>query len=1686
MRLGVQNFTAHLGRFPIFQNNFRPLAQIVRDSKTSPRLIYEYPVCRKGDIGMVRITVCAARLLVVVLLLGSSFGHAQAAPGVYADEHNPSGTPVPQNLDAVWDVDHLTGTLSVKIPFPTGPAGGRGPRIPFTLLYNSSSTVTLQQTDVHTTNGTIIDFGWIPGSYNAPAGPTGPWSTTGPFLTSNATTIPDYTPVYGNGTTGPTVRGCQIFGPYLYSDENGATHDMDIAYVSGIGANPNSQCTEYQNSPTNGYIGDGLSIRTSIPGLGPNIGITTKDGYGPPLIYPNGTQYWGEAKFWQHGQLEDANGNTASLTQDSAGRPAFTTTFPIAQVGPIPAGTYTLTTRDANGANETYTITVTTIPIGGYTSPHPTDSELSNLDPSGTMGNVTGHVQPMSPSTTTAVTSISLPDGTSLYRFTYHPTWGTIQQITFPTGGYVKFNWGIRGDCGGYGSFNYISCVVVKDSYISSGSGENHWNYSFPSYVFGSNQLTSKISDPDGYTNYVGKGFTNSIIFPQGAPSFREISRNRYDSSNHLLESVYGDTPPLPSQIVTTVYDGSTPLQRQVQMRYDTYSNVIEKDESDYYACSGSPCTVASSPPNGWLRKTLTNYLWNNPNSTQRSYPYLQAFIVDKPSQITVTDGAGNPFSMVQYNYDEFPLSGSAGILNHDDANYPATMIGPRGNLTSEKHCILFSGGICSSWQAPSIYKYDIAGMRVSAADPKGNTTNYEYSNANVVGSPSTPIDAYATKVTRPTTGGTSHVDSYTYNYFTGSVASHTDENSQVTQFQYDDPLNRIRKVIPPSTVDGTTNQSGNGTSSINYTDSSAGWSVQKQVLQDTNGTAITNTDSYDGLGRLSTTILTDPGGNITVTRDYDPMGRLLHVSNPFRTITELTYGITTYGYDPLSRKILQTQPDNSTQSWLYNANSVIFTDESGNQWKRTNDGLGRLKQVLEPSATSPTPTLETDYSYDSLNNLVGVYQKGAGNELPRVRSFTYDSLSRLICASNPESSSVPCPTAATSSLPQGVVSYSYDADGNVITKTDARGLSVIYAYDALNRLLSKTPSPQNGATYLYNYDEKTVAWNTFALTNTIGRLSSSSAIYGGVYSRYSYYYDAMGRQAGRHFQLPNATGTSVNTSTGSNGANYDLAGNVTFIDNGGGIYITVTRDAAGHAMAASSNKATTGLLGTVYSHQIFANATYSPFGTLASRTLGNGLTENRTYDKRGRVLTKSQFNADSSIGYNVALTYYPNGNVNSANDSINGNWTYTYYPLNQLKGATSAAGLILGWTYDSFGNRKTQTASGTGSAPQSSFTYSGNNNRADASGGFSYDAAGNVTIDNLGQHYYYYPDDSIGRVDTLGGTSRYRYDSEGHLAFENGPNGAQVFLYDQNGQILSNNNLTSGYVVQSATIDGEKIGSWQPNQFFWAGTDWLGTKRYESAGQGDIGSQAVPISPTSYTSLPFGDALSSLGNDPTHFTGKERDAESGLDYFGARYYGSSMGRWMSPDWSEDPDPVPYANLENPQSLNLYGYVENNPLSRTDPDGHYRLNPDCACNQPVDFQFLWHDFIQRSLRFNAAVSSYWNQYFGKSKPVAPPIATPANTANPNPDDKDKKTPTGEKPKTLQTGSNTVRKATADALNKTFDEDLTPREWGRALESLKSDEGLPNDFHGKIMSNGDVSGVVNGIEKTIGNIGDHIP
>jgi YD repeat-containing protein len=110
--------------------------------------------------------------------------------------------------------------------------------------------------------------------------------------------------------------------------------------------------------------------------------------------------------------------------------------------------------------------------------------------------------------------------------------------------------------------------------------------------------------------------------------------------------------------------------------------------------------------------------------------------------------------------------------------------------------------------------------------------------------------------------------------------------------------------------------------------------------------------------------------------------------------------------YDAIDRIVGVTQPDGSNITTTYSGTTVgltsTVTDEAGKQRKSQTDALGRLTAVWEnPSGLN----YETDYTYDLLDNLKTVTQKGgAASTSWRNRTFTYDSLSRLKSATNPES----------------------------------------------------------------------------------------------------------------------------------------------------------------------------------------------------------------------------------------------------------------------------------------------------------------------------------------------------------------------------------------------------------------------------------------------------------------------------------------------------------------------------------------------------------------------------------------------------------------------------------------------------------------------------------------------------------
>jgi RHS repeat-associated protein len=138
--------------------------------------------------------------------------------------------------------------------------------------------------------------------------------------------------------------------------------------------------------------------------------------------------------------------------------------------------------------------------------------------------------------------------------------------------------------------------------------------------------------------------------------------------------------------------------------------------------------------------------------------------------------------------------------------------------------------------------------------------------------------------------------------------------------------------------------------------------------------------------------------------------------------------------------------------------------------------------------------------------------------------------------------------------------------------------------------------------------------------------------------------------------------------------------------------------------------------------------------------------------------------------------------------------------------------------------------------------------------------------------------------------------------------------------------NLQSEYVF----FDGERVArkDFSSNAVSYYFSDHLKTASVITDSTGNIKAES--------DYYPWGGELQLTANDSNHYKygGHERDNETGCDYFGARYYCNGFSRFLSPDWSATPVPVPYADFSDPQSLNQYIYVGGNPASKADTDGH--------------------------------------------------------------------------------------------------------------------------------------------------------
>jgi RHS repeat-associated protein len=216
---------------------------------------------------------------------------------------------------------------------------------------------------------------------------------------------------------------------------------------------------------------------------------------------------------------------------------------------------------------------------------------------------------------------------------------------------------------------------------------------------------------------------------------------------------------------------------------------------------------------------------------------------------------------------------------------------------------------------------------------------------------------------------------------------------------------------------------------------------------------------------------------------------------------------------------------------------------------------------------------------------------------------------------------------------------------------------------------------------------------------------------------------------------------------------------------------------------------------------------------------------------------------------------------------------------------------------------------------------------------GASYDTAGNL-ISFTGSALTY--DAEKNRITSASqsgiGSMYYFYDGAGRRVQEVSTyNVEKVFVYDAFGQMAAEYSLGA----QSP-----------PCTTCYIATDHLGSTRLVTDQNANVVAR--------HDYLPFGEeiAANTGGRDGTFgtqdfvnqkFTGQERDSETGLDFFQARYFSAALGRFNSPDPSNAG-----ANLFNPQSWNAYTYAFNNPLTLIDPSGTspfdgFNPSPDDPC-----------------------------------------------------------------------------------------------------------------------------------------------
>ena len=951
-------------------------------------------------------------------------------------------------------------------------------------------------------------------------------------------------------------------------------------------------------------------------------------------------------------------------------------------------------------------------------------------------------------------------------------------------------------------------------------------------------------------------------------------------------------------------------------------------------------------------------------------YP-SQPSILNRPSDVVIYDGGGNTVAETDYSYDQTGVS-SVSATSHDNSNY-GTGQTIRGNATTKTAKCLQS---CTN--AVSTYTYDETGQVTSVTDPCGNTTcsdmqsgqshttHYYYSDSFTSGTPPGNTDGYLTKIVNHI----GQASTFSYDYPSGQLTNSKNQNDinvgrAGTTYIYDGlarpieadlPDTGVTKYVysdapPTPTVTVCGLMSGSPSATCSASGPPAGWK--------------TTMTTADGMGHITQTELaSDPNGAIFTGTTYDGVGRIYQSSNPTRCSppttncgSETTWGYTTTNYDTLNRITSVVKQDGSQVNVAYdqtNSNSggvcTTSTDEAGHARQGCVNGIGQLTNVFEDPGASPHFNYRTDYYYDALNNLTDTYQFGSDSTQLHHRHFAYDSLSRLLSARNPEVGAVTNP---------GTIYYSYDANGNLISRAAPYGrnntqVTTTYLYDALNRLYRKSYS-DGSPWFWYDYDSAP-SWMP-DLKNVVGRLSASGNSYTGTSgpaTSNTYSYDAIGRVVRKWELAPSAAAAFIYET-------YDLMGNPTSTTNPAGPVISYGYDSAAHLTSVTSSLQDSNHPSLLWSAD--PSQGYYPTGQLHKAKFGNGLYETTVVEPR---LDPCRLSLNTSGGIpNGCSGALPSGVIQGF-QLVYGNWGSTY---NGNVTGWGAAGVINFNRFPAYDNLNRMVSMNDQWAPIcTSLTFNvdawGNMwGWSDATGscswshpalannsltGYGYDYAGNMNAD--GSHSYVYdPENRLVQVDS---NVTYVYDENGQRARKNNGSAFTEYFYGLNGEVVSEYNgsiIYREYVYAGNRLIAQYDDSANTTEF--VHSDHLGSTRVVT------GMNQAVIASLDYSAYGL---LSGSGTTTTthQYGGKENDAETNFDYFGARYYSPVMGRFLSLDWASNPEPVPYAKLDNPQTLNLYTYVNNNPISMRDPTGHCWSWAQALCNfgQRIDNTFHGEGF----------------------------------------------------------------------------------------------------------------------------------